>query len=242
MGPTREPSVEGMDAALLLSLAGLALVDSTSIGTLFIPVWLMLAPGCVRVGRLLVYLATIAVFYFGVGLVAVVAGESIVDALDGAADNRALLWAQLALGVGLFALSFRFDAKRQKNKPGGGTIGRWRERTMSGTSSARWLVGLALLAALAEVATMLPYIGAIGLMATSDLSTPQIPALLAGYCAVMILPALVLLAGRTLAQRHVEPLLQRLNKWITEKGSGATGWVLGIAGVLIGLNAAGRLF
>ena len=231
-----------MDIGLLLPLAGLALVDSTSIGTLFIPVWLMLAPGRVRVGRLLVYLATIAVFYFGVGLVAVVAGESIVSALDGAAENRALLWGQLALGAALFAVSFRFDSKKRRNKPGGGTIGRWRERTMSGTASARWLVGLALLAALAEVATMLPYIGAIGLMATSDVSTAMVPALLAAYCVVMILPALVLLAGRTLAQRYVEPLLQRLNKWITEKGGEMTGWVLGIAGVLIGLDAAGRLF
>jgi hypothetical protein len=37
-----------MSVALLLSLVGLALVDSTSIGTLFIPVWLLLAPGPVR--------------------------------------------------------------------------------------------------------------------------------------------------------------------------------------------------
>ena len=198
----------------------------------------MLAPGRLRVGRLLVYLATIAVFYFGVGLVAVIAGESIVSALDGAAENRALLWAQLVLGAALFAVSFRFDSKKRRNKPGGGSIGRWRERTMSGTASARWLVGLALLAALAEVATMLPYIGAIGLMATSGVSAAMVPALLAGYCVVMILPALVLLAGRTLAQRYVEPLLQRLNKWITEKGGEMTGWVLGIAGVLIGLDAA----
>jgi hypothetical protein len=229
-----------VDTALLLSLAGLALVDSTSIGTLFIPIWLMLAPGRVRVGRVLAYLATIAVFYFGVGLIAVVAGESIVSALDGVTDTRAALWVQLGLGAGLFALSFRFDGKRQK--AGGGAVGRWRERAMNGTSSARWLVGLALLAALAEVATMLPYIGAIGLMATSDRPTAAIPALLAGYCAVMVLPAVVLLAGRALAQRFVEPVLQRLNKWITEKGSSATGWVLGIAGFLVARDAVARLF
>ena len=231
-----------MDIGLLLPLAGLALVDSTSIGTLFIPVWLMLAPGRVRVGRLLVYLATIAVFYFGVGLVAVVAGESIVSALDGAAENRALLWGQLALGAALFAVSFRFDSKKRRNKPGGGTIGRWRERTMSGTASARWLVGLALLAALAEVATMLPYIGAIGLHGHLRRQHRD-----GARAARRLLrrddPAGARAAGRShMAQRYVEPLLQRLNKWITEKGGEMTGWVLGIAGVLIGLDAAGRLF
>ncbi|MEU5675395.1 hypothetical protein ABZ749_34945, partial [Micromonospora sp. NPDC047753] len=60
-----------MTPELLLSLAGLALIDSTSIGTLFIPVWLLLAPGPVNVRRILGYLATIAVFYLAVGLLLV---------------------------------------------------------------------------------------------------------------------------------------------------------------------------
>lgn len=50
-----------MDVTLLL---GLALVDSTSVGSLFIPVWLLLAAGRVPVGRILAYLGTIAGFYF----------------------------------------------------------------------------------------------------------------------------------------------------------------------------------
>ena len=42
-----------MDVAGLGSLVVLALIDSTSFGTLLIPVWFMLAPGRVRPGRLL---------------------------------------------------------------------------------------------------------------------------------------------------------------------------------------------
>ena len=57
-----------MDLALAASLAALALIDSTSFGTLLIPIWLLLAPGRVRAGRMLVYLGTIAVFYFAVGM------------------------------------------------------------------------------------------------------------------------------------------------------------------------------
>jgi hypothetical protein len=49
-----------MSVGLLLPLAGLALVDSTSIGTLFIPVWLLLTPGPVNGRRILAYLGTIA--------------------------------------------------------------------------------------------------------------------------------------------------------------------------------------
>ncbi|MGS2617245.1 hypothetical protein ACVCAH_22370 [Micromonospora sp. LZ34] len=60
-----------MSIGLLLALAGLALVDSTSIGTLFIPVWLLLTPGPVNARRILTYLGTIAGFYFAVGLLLV---------------------------------------------------------------------------------------------------------------------------------------------------------------------------
>ncbi|MFI6264373.1 GAP family protein [Micromonospora sp. NPDC051006] len=227
-----------MSVGLLLSLAGLALIDSTSIGTLFIPIWLLLAPGRVSVPRILAYLGTIAAFYLAVGLLLVWGGTRLADALGGALDQRPVLWAQLALGIALFALSFRYDGKRQRRS--GGVL-RWRDRATSGDSSARWLVGLALLAALAEVATMLPYLGAVSLLASADLGAPTVAALLTGYCLVMVVPAVLLLAARVAVPRLVEPVLARLNRWITEKAGSALGWVLGIAGFLVARDAALRL-
>lgn len=224
-----------MSTGLLLSLAGLALVDSTSIGTLFVPVWLLLAPGRVRVGRILAYLGAIAAFYFCVGLLVVLGAGSIAGAVGGALNSRPALWVQLVLGVGLFVLSFRFDPKRRK---GTGGVSRWRERAESG----RWLVGLALLAGLAEVATMLPYLGAIGMLTTSRLPGTTVAVLLAGYCVVMVLPAVVLLTARVAARSRVEPLLERMNRWITEKAGSATGWVLAIAGFLVARDAVARLW
>ncbi|MER5332685.1 GAP family protein [Micromonospora sp. NPDC002717] len=227
-----------MSVGLLLSLAGLALVDSTSIGTLFIPVWLLLAPGKVSVRRILTYLGTIATFYFAVGLLLVWGGSRLADALGGALDNRPVLWAQLALGIGLFALSFRYDGKRPRRS--GGVL-RWRDRATAGDSSPRWLVGLALLAALAEVATMLPYLGAVGLLTTSGLGAGAVVGLLAAYCLVMVLPAVLLLASRVAWPRLVEPLLARLNAWIVRTSGSVLGWVLGIAGFLLARDAAARL-
>ncbi|PZF84669.1 GAP family protein [Micromonospora deserti] len=227
-----------MSAGLLLSLAGLSLVDSTSVGTLFIPVWLLLAAGPVSVRRILAYLGTIAGFYFAVGLLLAWGGNRLADALGGALDNRPVLWAQLALGVGLFVLSFRYDGKRRR--PGGGVL-RWRDRATAGDSSARWLVGLALLAALAEVATMLPYLGAVGLLTTSGLGAATVVALLGGYCLIMVLPALLLLAARVAWPARIEPVLARLNAWITRTSGSALGWVLGIAGFLLARDAAARL-
>ncbi|RKN46281.1 GAP family protein [Micromonospora endolithica] len=227
-----------MSAGLLLSLAGLALVDSTSIGTLFIPVWLLLAAGPVNVRRILVYLATIAVFYFAVGLLLFWGGTRLGEALGGALDNRPVLWAQLVLGVGLFALSFRYGGKK---RPRTGGVLRWRDRATAGDSSVRWLIGLALLAALAEVATMLPYLGAVGLLATSDVSQLGAVGLLAAYCLVMVLPAILLLAARVAWPTWIEPLLARLNAWITRTSGSTLGWILAIAGFLLAQDAANRL-
>lgn len=228
-----------MSVGLILSLACLALVDSTSIGTLFIPVWLLLAPGRVRAGRVLAYLAAITVFYFCVGLLIVLGAGSLPDAAGAALNSRAALWVQLAVGVALFAWSFRFDSKRAK---GTGGVSRWRDRATAESTSTALLMGLALLAGLVEVATMLPYLGAIGMLTTSDLGTPSVAALLAGYCLLMVLPAGALLTTRVTARSRVEPVLQRMNTWITEKASGSTGWITAIAGFLVARDAAARLW
>jgi hypothetical protein len=57
-----------MTTGLLLTLAVLVVVDSTSFGTLGIPVYLLLAAERSPVSRLLIYLGTVAVFYFLVGV------------------------------------------------------------------------------------------------------------------------------------------------------------------------------
>ena len=76
-----------MTAVALAGLAGLALVDSTSFGTLVLPLMMLLAPQ-VRTRNLVVYLATIAAFYFAVG-VALLAGARAADRGDrpGAGDH-----------------------------------------------------------------------------------------------------------------------------------------------------------
>ncbi|MGW4472689.1 GAP family protein [Nonomuraea sp. NPDC004354] len=146
---------------------------------------------------------------------------------------------QLAVGVGLFALSIRFDPQRRAGRDG---ITRWRERVTTGSSSSAWLAGLALLAALAELATMQPYLGAVAMLATSDLDAAADALLLAEYCLVMVLPAGVLLLARMIAAVRIEPVPHRITIWITDKGAGATGWLLAIAGFLVARDAAARLW
>lgn len=220
-----------MTLGLVAALAGLALLDSTSIGTLFIPIWLMLTPGRLKLSRFGVYLGTITVFYFAVGVLIVLGASQVVDHLDG----QVALWIQLAIGVFLFVVSFRFDGKKTSN------TGKWQQR-INANGSVAALAGIAVLAGVVELATMLPYLGAIGMMSAADLNAPQIAVLLAGYCLVMIVPAVLLLGGRLALRSRIEPFLNRISTWFAEKGASTTGWILGIAGFLVARDAVARLF
>lgn len=266
-------SAELTGAALIGALALLALIDSTSFGTLLIPVWLLMAPGRVRVGRMLVYLGSIAGFYALVGLAILLGAGALSDTLGSLSSTRPFLIAQLLLGVGLFAWSFKLEpiggrrpAASVAGAPsaaGGGTAGvstgttpeapaeparpgrlsRWRERVLSSESgSGSALAGLAVGAGLVEVATMLPYLAALGLIGTQGPGWPASGLWVLGYCLVMIAPALVLTAGRVLAARLVERPLGRLDGWLTRNAASTTAWVVGIVGFLVARDAIGRLW
>ncbi|MCH1881569.1 GAP family protein [Agrococcus sp. ARC_14] len=238
-----------MDLETLLPLVVLALIDSLSIGTLLVPVFFLLAPGGVRYGRVTLYLLTIAGFYFAVG-VAVASGAGwIADGLESIGDSSPVTWLQLLLGVALLAGALVFGKSAPKpgtpeaeailNRPAG-RLARWRDAAM-GDGGAVALVGVAVGAGVLELATMLPYLAAIGMLTTAALPLPQLLAVLAGYCAVMIAPALVLLLGRALLRGAVEPALQRLARWMQLNGAENTAWIVGIVGFLLLRDAASRL-
>lgn len=263
-------------AALLGALAVLALIDSTSFGTLLIPVWLLMSPGRVRVGRMLLYLGSIASFYALVGLVILLGAGALGDALATLTGARPFLIAQLLVGIGLVAWSFKLDpigGRKTADAPAGatatdGTVGpgssaagsasgtasgtepkrtgrlsRWRERVLSSESgSGRALAALAVGAGLVEVASMLPYLAALGLIGTQGPGWPVSGLWVVAYCLVMIAPALVLTAARLFAARLLERPLGRLDRWLTKNAASTTAWVVGIVGFLVARDAIGRLW
>jgi len=226
---------------LLVALAALALVDSTSVGTLLIPVWMLLEPE-LRVRRFFVYLGTVAGFYFVVGLVLMAGAGSVRGLLDG---SRVVGWVQLVLGVGLFLLSFWFEPKRVRRRRarrgGSDPVVRWRARLSTAEGSPRAMVGLAVVAAGVEVLSMVPYLAAVGLLTAAEIAVPLRVALLTAYVVVMVLPALLLLGVRTALGSRIERPLQLVSAWMSRHLDGALGWVLAIIGVLLARDAVLRL-
>ncbi|MBP1158422.1 hypothetical protein ABIC28_001191 [Rhodococcus sp. PvR044] len=231
-----------MEMALVLGLVALALVDSTSLGTLVIPLWLLMSPERPPVRRMVAYLGAIAGFYFAVGVLVLLTASTGIAAAGSVLRGPVALGVQLALGAGLFAISWRFDSRAKAGGGDGGRVTRWRARALDAQSSGSGVAVLAMSAGALELVTMLPYLAAIGLMISSGLSPAVSAGLLAGYCVVMVLPACLLILARTVAHTRVEPWLARADGFLSRHADSALGWVLGIAGFLIARDAAVQLF
>ncbi|MCD2441853.1 GAP family protein [Agromyces sp. SYSU K20354] len=261
------------DAQLELSLAALALLDGLSIGTLLIPVFLLLAPR-LRGGRVLLYLVTIAGFYLVVGVLFTLGMVNLVEVGQDLLNSPAGLVVRLVIGVALLLVAIAMPTSEKQRTPvaatagdhganpageandhgeavgraaeapvpaPGGRISRWRDRLLSDAASPANVMAVAVAAGLIEVATMLPYLVAMGMIAEAELAMPVRIAALAAYCAVMIAPALVLLALRLIAAPLVKRPLERLAEWLERTAAENTAWILGILGFLVAVSAASEL-
>ncbi|TCP42075.1 Sap-like sulfolipid-1-addressing protein [Tamaricihabitans halophyticus] len=229
-----------MSIEIIGSLVVLALLDSTSIGTLFVPIVLMLVPGRLRGAPILGYLFAILGFYLVLGVLILLGAGALFDRFGEVLRSTPAYWVQLALAIGLFLFSFRFDPKRRAAK-GKSPTANWTERVQAATESSGKLVALAFTAGLLEIATMFPYLGAIALVAGAGLPVAADTAILAGYCLVMILPALLLLLVRITLADRVTPMLTKANNWFEKHAVGATGWILAIIAFLLARDAVFQL-
>lgn len=268
---------------LPLSLALLALLDGLSVGTLLIPVFLLLAPGRVRIERILLYLATISAFYLAIGLLFL---WGLVNLVDVAADLLASPAGQitrLLVGVALLLTAIFMPigdkhSSRQTSAgspaarsslhvagadtptggqtaaamdaaaaapaggatapPRAGRITRWRDRLLDPRTRGTAIMGVAIAAGLVEVATMLPYIVGMTMLADAGVDTSFRVLALVGYCVLMIVPALILLVVRLVAAPLVQRPLERFAAWMQRTGAETTAWIIGIIGFLIARSAA----
>lgn len=271
---------------LPLSLALLALIDGLSVGTLLIPVFLLLHPGRMRAGRILLYLATIAAFYLVVGLLFLWGLVNLVDVASDFVASPAGLIIRLLVGGALLITAFVMPtgekaptgasgaaavphtmtpagASPGTGMPTGeassssrmtpppvaavdpaprpGRITRWRERLFDPRTRGTAVMAVAIAAGLVEVATMLPYIVAMTMLADAGIDTPVGVLSLVGYCVLMILPAVVLLILRLVAAPLVQRPLERFAAWMERTGAENTAWIIGIIGFLIARSAATEL-
>ncbi|MFC6356963.1 GAP family protein [Luethyella okanaganae] len=220
-------------------IVALALADSTSIGTLVIPVWLMIGSRAVP-RRIALYLVVLAGFYWGAGLILLVSVNQVVPFVAQMSAGRAWGWSQLVIGAVVVALGVMVDRRSSSSARPSPRLQRWRSRALRPVE-ARGVIAFALAAGVLELAGMLPFFVAIGMLARSGLAPMHASAVLAIYVVIMMLPAVVLLTIRTFAGGRVSPLFELLERWLERHADVVIGTVLMAVGGLLAADAAIRL-
>ncbi|MFT3799369.1 GAP family protein [Microbacterium sp.] len=237
---------------LPFALLALALVDGLSVGTFLIPLFLLLAPGRVRVRRITLYLATISAFYLAVGMLLMLGIVNVIGTASAfivSTPGRVLLLlGGVALLVGGVWAGVREDRLRKRARARGedtarakGRVLRWRDRALDDEGPTWAIVGVALAAGVVEVAGMLPYLIGMGLIANEQIGLAARYGMLVAYCLVMIAPALVAMLVRAAAGGSAERALQRVAGWMQRAGGANTAWLLAVVGALVARGAAGGL-
>lgn len=211
-----------MTAGTTLTVLGLAAVDTLSPAVIGVSIYLLLSRPR-RHGLLLgVYLATVAVAYFGLGVALMLGAGAVAPRVDPAV----MAWVQGAAGVILFGASWFIPDRR----PGRAAVQvrRYGVPAMVVLGLGTWLV---------EFCTAIPYFAAVAIMTAVRLAPADWLALLGAYVIIMILPGVILAAAHALLGERTRARFQRWRQRL-DSGSRATlRWIVGIAGVLVFIDA-----
>ncbi|MFI7131964.1 GAP family protein [Nonomuraea sp. NPDC050153] len=215
-------SIETIGAVL-----GLALLDTLSPTVIGMTLYLLLSRPH-RVGALLgVYLGSVAIAYFALGVLLMLGLGAVVSRVD----DTVWAWGQGVLGAALIVGSYVIpDQNPERASP---RAQPFTVRSMLLSGMGTWLF---------EFATAAPYFGAIGIMTSAGLPAAQWSPLLGVYVTIMVIPGLLLLlAWAALGERMQE----RFERWQNRLSSGSRAtlrWIVGIAGLVILFSAADTLF
>lgn len=215
----------------VLPVFGLALIDSLSAGTLVIPLLLVINQRRVVVRPLAAYFLTVCTLYFLIGVGILLGIEQLQDVLTRVVTSDPALWTQLGIGVVLLAYGIlapdppkaeSFEASQPKSLATGA------------------IVSLAVAAVAIEAATMVPYLAAIGFLSDSALGTSARLGVLALYCLVMILPAVICITLLHIFGERIWARMERFLQWAERETKITLLWVAAIAGLwLIGNSVTG---
>lgn len=204
---------------LLVSLLGLALLDSLNPSALAVTIYLLLA-GRPYVGKVLTYVAGVYASYLVLGVLVLLGLGSVWSYLE----SPTAYAVQGVVGALLFGYAIFAPNKSRK---GGTTV----MQPRSWNLGAVFLLGVTV--TIVEFSTAFPYLGAIALMTNAELPFAQWLPILVVYNAIFVLPPLLLLVSYSLLGSRLEKRFERLRERF-ERGSRETMlWILGIVGFIL---------
>ncbi|TCS95966.1 GAP family protein [Hazenella coriacea] len=211
-----------MTTELLISIGALSILDTLSPTTIGVTVYMLLSASERSTRRLLIYLLTVSVFYFIVGILLMLGMDKVFQAITHFGNNNQLMtFAGLGLLIGSFFVPTKSTSEPRKPK----------------NKSILAMIILGLTTGIIEVGTALPYFAAIGIMTSNQLPMMESVTILAGYNFIMVLPSIILIILHHTFQKRMQAPLEKLRKKIVENSGSTLSWLMSIAGILLLINA-----
>ena len=220
----------------LIPLVGLALLDSLSIGTLVIPLALIVMWRSVRVPALAAYLLTVAAVYFALGVAMLLGFTGLSAYVERITNTPVFPWITLILGA-ILAIYGIFGPDPVKPTPG--ELPKQLNKPIRTSLPKMIILGLG--ASLTEAATMLPYLAAMGII--SDWDTPMAGQLvaIAAYCGVMVAPTVILAAIALVAGQKFFPRLEKAIPRLQYEAKVTLLWIAAIVGIYMVIHSVGAI-
>ncbi len=201
--------------ALLFAVLGLALVDSINPSALGIALFLLLS-GKSPTAKVLVYMAGVFLSYFVVGILLMLGLESILAYLQSSTAYA------LQGVIGLVLLLYGIFAPSEVKE---------KEQPKAQSLPALFLLGVSV--TVLEFSTALPYLAAIGLLTSANLSITQWLPILFIYNVIFVLPPLGLLVAYRVFGERLEKRFVGFQAKLKKEARITWLWIAAIVGFLL---------
>lgn len=203
---------------VLVSVFGLALVDTLNPSAVAITLYLLLSGGSF-VPRVISYAAGIFSANLALGAALMLGLGSV----RGYFDGPVAYGAQAAVGAALLGYAVLAPGKPREGK---------KERTpRSPGLGAVFVLGMTI--TVVEFSTALPYLGAVAILTNANLTAAQWLPVLVAYNLVFVSPPLLLLGAYRTFGARLRPTFERWKERLQGAGRETLLWVFGIAGFLL---------
>ncbi|WP_054955750.1 GAP family protein [Paenibacillus dakarensis] len=214
-----------METDLFIYLGGLALLDTLSPTIIGVTLFLILTDQKKLTSRFFLYVFTVAILYFLLGIVTMSGISYINEAFSNLFQNKIFSWVIFIIGVILFGASFILPKNNKKSRI-----------PKPKTQSVFSIIVIGITTFLIEAGTALPYFAAIGLLTTNDLPIYQWLPIIAAYNVIMILPAILIFLGSKIFGVRINSTLVNLRNKISSGSNSALSWVMSIVGLILVFN------
>ena len=210
----------------LASVFGLALIDSINPSALLVTLFLLAGHSPGR--RILIYISTIFVVSLTLGIVLMLGLDLLLNNMRGLIDSSVVHAVQLAVGALMLLYALAAPDKKTNSTP-----------ALPKQYSTTALILLGLTVTLMEAPTAIPYLAAISILISAELSIMQWLPILIIYNFIFITPPLLLLLLQTLLGERIKARLDSFQRWLTGAAREGFLWSVGIVGFLLLRDALG---